>query len=54
MTHLIDKLRYDFDWWGKIGDVIFWDCGNPIYRDSECGSVPIIRRKKGTNGTYEI
>lgn len=30
MTQLTDKLRYDFDWWGEIGNVIFWDCGNPI------------------------
>ena len=54
MTQLVDKLRYDFDWCEEIGDVVFWDCGNPIYRDSECVRVPIIRRNKGTNGTHEI
>lgn len=45
MTQLTYKLKYDFDWFEEIGDVIFWNCGNPIGR---------VRRKKGTNGTYEI
>ena len=42
MTKLTYKLRYEFDWYGEIGCVVFWNCGTPIGK---------IRGKKVTNGT---